>query len=263
MPERTVNGIHWHYEERGSGRAVVLLHAFPVDGRMFAAQLDALGEGCRVICPDLPGFGRTPWSGPLSVTWMAEQVKALLDAIGALPCAIGGVSMGGYVALAFEKEFPTRSGALILIDTKAEGDSAEQKHNRDRLIELVDRYGPRAVADAMLPKMLSGQTRTAQPDLEGRIEQMMLATPVGTLKGALLALRDRPDRTADIPSIAVPVLVLVGSDDQVTPVENAEAMKRGIPHAELTVIPGAGHLSPIENPGAVNEAIRGFLARLG
>jgi 3-oxoadipate enol-lactonase len=260
MPNRVVNGIDWHYAERGAGPALVLLHAFPVDHRLYAAQLDELSNEFRVICPDMPGFGGTRYDKPFTVKWQAEQVRALLKEIDALPCIIGGCSMGGYVTLAFEREFPRDTDGLILIDTKAEGDTAEQRHNRDRLIAMLDQHGPTVVADGMLPKMLSPATKKARPELEEQIRAITLATSATTLKNALAALRDRPDRTDFLRSVSDPTLILVGADDQIAPVANAEAMKAGIPHATLTVIPDAGHLSPIENPAAVNQAIRTFAA---
>jgi pimeloyl-ACP methyl ester carboxylesterase len=263
MPNRTVNGIDWFYEERGAGRALVLLHAFPMDHRLYAAQLGELSGRFRVICPDLPGFGRTRYDGPFTVKWQAEQVRALLGEIGALPCVIGGCSMGGYVALAFEKEFPRDAEGLVLIDTKAEGDNPEQRKNRDRLIELIDRHGVVAVADGMLPKMMGAGTRAARPGLEGEIRAVAMEQSATTLKHALAALRDREDRTEFLPSIADPVLIVVGEDDQVTPVSCAEALKAGIPNATVRVIPGAGHLTPVESPGAVNEAIREFVEGIG
>ena len=263
MPERRVNGIEWHYAERGAGPSLVLLHAFPMDHRLYAGQLADLSRSYRVICPDLPGFGRTRYdNAPFGVRWQTERVRELLVEIGALPCVIGGCSMGGYITLAFEREFPRDADGLILIDTKAEGDSAEQRHNRDRLIEMVDRHGPAAVADAMISKMLSPATKKARPGLEKQIYDATLENPASTLKNALAALRDRPDRMDFLPSVSDPTLILVGADDQVTPIANAEAMKRGIPHATLTVVPDAGHLSPIENPGAVNEAIGEFVAKV-
>jgi pimeloyl-ACP methyl ester carboxylesterase len=259
MRNRVVNGIDWHYEERGSGPALVLLHAFPQDHAMYEGQLADLSKDFRVICPDLPGFGQTPWDRPFDVTWQAEQLHALLKEIGAIPCVIGGCSMGGYITFAFEQEYPREAKGLIFIDTKAEGDGPEQRHNRDRLIEMIDRHGPAAVAEAMAPKMLSDLSKERHPDLDGRIRAVMLHTPPTTLKNGLAALRDRPDRIDFLPSVASPALVIVGQDDQVTPPSNAEQIASGIRHATLHVIPGAAHLSPLEDPAAVNAAIRDFM----
>lgn len=260
MRNCVVNGIDWHYEDRGGGTPIVLLHAFPVDHRLYDRQVEELSKWYRIITPDLPGFGQTPGDQPFTVQSVAERLHAFLTAIDALPCVLGGCSMGGYVTFAFEQEYPKDLQGLILIDTRAEGDSPEQRHNRDRLIGLIDRIGSSAIADAMLPKMLSPESKRQQPELEGRLKTVMLNTSPTTLKHALAALRDRPDRMELLPSIGRPTQILVGKDDEVTPVQAAEQIKAGIRHATLTVIPDAGHLSPIENPNAVNEAIRGFMA---
>jgi pimeloyl-ACP methyl ester carboxylesterase len=262
MRNRVVNGIDWHYEERGTGTPLVLLHAFPLDHRLYAGQLEELSKWYRVICPDLPGFGQTRWDGPIAMKWVAEQVHGLLKELGALPCAIGGCSMGGYATFAFEREYPMDVLGMVLIDTKAEGDGPEQRRNRDKLIEMVDRHGPAAVADAMVPKMLGEGTKRAKPELEGQIRSVALNTPAGTLKSALAALRDRPDVTEFLPSVASPALVIVGQEDEITPPAAAEQIAAGIRHATLRVIPGVGHLSPIEAPEAVNEALRGFMAEV-
>lgn len=259
MRNCVVNGIDWHYEERGTGTPLVLMHAFPLDYRLYAGQLEELSKWYRVICPDLPGFGQTPWDKPFTIPWVAEQVHELLKEIGALPCVIGGCSMGGYATFAFEREYPTDVLGMVLIDTKAEGDGPDQRRNRDKLIEMVDRHGPAAVADAMIPNMLSAQTKKEHPDLEGQIRSVALKTPAYTLKHALAALRDRPDSTEFLPSVASRALVIVGEEDQITPVSSAEAIKAGIRHATLSVIKGCGHLAPIERPAEVNDALRGFV----
>jgi pimeloyl-ACP methyl ester carboxylesterase len=262
MPNRVVNGIDWHYEERGTGTPLVLLHAFPLDHRLYQRQTEDLSKDYRVICPDLPGFGRTPWTGPITIPWYADQVHALLKEIGALPCILGGCSMGGYATFAFERECPTDVLGVILIDTRAEGDGPDQRRNRDKLIEMVDRHGPAAVADAMIPKMLADQSKKDHPELEAQIRSIALRAPAATLKNALAALRDRPDVTEFLPSVASPALVIVGAEDQITPPAAAEQIAAGIRHATLEVIPGAGHLAPIEAPEAVNAAIRRFAAQL-
>lgn len=262
MRNRVVNGIDWHYEERGSGTPLVLLHAFPLDHRLYTGQLEELSKWYRVICPDLPGFGQTSWCGAITMPWVAEQLHGLLKELGALPCVIGGCSMGGYATFAFEREYPTEVLGMVLIDTKAEGDGPDQRRNRDKLIEMVDRHGPAAVADAMIPKMLSEKTKGEKPELEGQIRSVALKTPAATLKSALAALRDRPDVTEFLPSVACPAVIVVGQEDQITPVSCAEAIKGGVRHATLRVMPGVGHLSPIEAPEALNEALRGFMAEV-
>jgi pimeloyl-ACP methyl ester carboxylesterase len=248
-----------HYVERGSGHPLVLLHAFPVDGRMWKNQVEALRERCRVIAVDLPGFGKSPAGENLTIDSGAMAVHGLLKEIGALPCVLAGCSMGGYVALAFYQQCPSDVSKLVLIDTRAAGDTAEGKKKRDEMIGELDRCGPQAVVDAMMAKSLSDQTVLAQPHTVDEVRHMMQQCPAATMRQALLAMRDRPDRTDLLASIAEPVQIMVGQCDQVTPLEEAKKMHAAISHATLSVIPDAAHYSPIENPQAVNDALSAFL----
>src|SRR3954464_4550683 len=162
---RTINGATLSYNESGprDGRAVVLVHGFPLDSRIFVKQAQALCDTCRVICPDLRGFGKSRSDDAFTVASLADDLHALLSEIGALPCTLGGLSMGGYVALAFAKKYPRDLRALLLIDTRSEGDSPDGKAGRDKMIQQARSGGAKAVADAMLPKILSeeGQKNAA------------------------------------------------------------------------------------------------------
>src|SRR5439155_15735423 len=155
MPARTVNGAALYYEESGKGTPLVLLHGFPLDCRVWAKQRPALADRFRVITPDLRGFGQSKSSDSFSIESLADDVHELLKTIGALPCILGGLSMGGYVTLAFAKRYPTDLRGLVLIDTKAEGDTADGKAAREKMIQLAREKGSKAVAEQMMPKMLA------------------------------------------------------------------------------------------------------------
>src|SRR3954464_4498109 len=125
MPTFNVNGITTFASERGTGIPLVLIHGFPLNGTMWSAQITALSDAYRVITPDLRGFGQTPSTDAFTMESLADDVHALLAQMNALPCILGGLSMGGYVALAYAKKFANDLRALMLIDTKAEGDSPD------------------------------------------------------------------------------------------------------------------------------------------
>src|SRR5580765_6907461 len=166
MPDRTINNTALHYEESGKGTPLVLLHGFPLDGRVWDAQQKSLGDRFRVIAPDLRGFGKSaPATSPFTMESLADDMHALLAEIGALPCVLGGLSMGGYVALAYVKEYPADLKGLALVDTRAEGDPPEGKEARAKMIELVKSKGPPAVADAMMPKLLAPDSLSHKPAL--------------------------------------------------------------------------------------------------
>jgi esterase/lipase len=177
----------------------------------------------------------------------------------ALPFVLAGLSMGGYVALAYAKKYPTDLRGLVLIDTKAEADTAEGKQGRAKMIDLVRKDGSKAVADQMMPKMLAKDAAEQRPQTAQTLRRMMEACPPKTIEHALAAMRDRPDRSGELSQIKVPTLVIVGESDAITPPAAAEAMVNKVPGAQLVVIKGAGHMSPMEQPEQVNRALRAFL----
>ena len=260
MPQRSVNGTTLNFEERGTGIPLVLLHGFPLDSRIWREQIAALSDQFRVIAPDLRGFGQSRSADAFSMESLADDVHALLADLGALPCVLGGLSMGGYVALAYAKKYPTDLLGLALIDTKAEGDTAEGKAGREKMIELVRAQGTKAVADQMMPKMLAPDADKTRPQVKRALDPIMNAQTPLTIEHALTAMRDRPDFVEHLPSIATPTLVIVGEHDAITPPTGAEKMSKAITKSTYVVIRGAGHMSPMEQPQQVTDALRRFAA---
>lgn len=253
------------YNDDGPGPVVVLLHGFPLDRTMWSSQVTTLGSMYRVITPDLRGHGQTAApDGVYSMDEMAEDVIETLDTLQITePVVLGGLSMGGYVALALTARYPDRFRALMLIDTKAEGDTPDAARGREELASTVEGTGNSgAVASAMLPKLFSETTRQRRPELISQMQAVMQKTPARAVAGALRGMAARPDRTAELAQIVVPTLVLVGADDAITPPDGAQKMAEAIADAQIVVIPDAGHLAPLENPQATNEAILDFLRGL-
>ena len=263
IPSRKVRGVDLFFNDKGRGSNLVFLHGFPMDSRMWDAQVAEFSGRFRVIAPDLRGFGQSHAVDPFTIESLAEDIHELLNQIGALPCVLAGLSMGGYVALAYVGKYPADLRGLVLVDTKSEGDSAEQKESRQKMITLVREQGPRAVAEQMLPKMLADETPRRRPAVAQSLRAIMEACPPKTIENALAAMRDRPDRTPFLPTISVPTLIVVGDADAITPVSVAQSMQRRIPRAQLAVIKGAGHMSPMEQPTQVNQALSRFLNELG
>src|SRR3954451_18816764 len=262
MAKRNVNGVTFSYSESGQGNALVLVHGFPLDRQIWEDQVVSVSEDCRVIAPDLRGFGDSRSETPFTIESLADDLHALHGEIGAQPCFLGGLSMGGYVALAYAKKYPADLLGLLLVDTRAEADTPEGKQGRQKMIDLARTSGSSAVAEQMMPKMTAPGLEERRPEVASRLRTIMNACPPKTIEHALAAMRDRPDLTGFLPSIKVPTLVIVGECDAITPVASAEAMQRAIPGATLTVIKGAGHMSPMEEPTQVNHAIREFLNRV-
>jgi len=246
----------------GHGLPVVLLHAFPLSKAMWEAQVAALLGECRCIVPDLRGFGDSPTSGPYTMDQYADDVVALLDVLQIDKAVIGGLSMGGYVALAIWRRHRRRVRALILADTRASADSADAFARRTELIQVARTSGMDAVVEAQLPGLIGKSTREKQPDLIDRIRAAMVRTSVDGVVGALEAMRTRPDSTELLTRIDVPTLVVVGAEDAITPLKEARAMQRAISNSRLEVVPEAGHLSNVERPAAFNTALSDFVGSL-
>ena len=241
----------------GAGVPLVLIHGYPLDRTVWAAQSKGLRSVARVIAPDLRGFGGTPLpEGNATMDTYAADVAALLDKLGMDRAVIGGVSMGGYIAFAFRRLFPARVRALVLVDTRPGADSAEGKKARGDAIALARAEGAAAVAARMLPKM---HGKGAAPDYVRSLSDLMSRQPVAGIVAALGAMRDRVDSTPDLATIDVPTLVVSGADDTLVPPAESVAMSKAIRGARLVLVPGAGHLPNFEAPDAFNEAVRAFL----
>jgi pimeloyl-ACP methyl ester carboxylesterase len=259
MQQRSSAGLHVH--EAGSGTPVVLVHAFPVDARLYDDQLDSPPEGFRLIAPDLPGFGR---SAPAAIATMddyADAVLAMLDADGINSCVLGGLSMGGYIAFAL-LQAASRFSALVLADTRAGADSEEAKKGREDAARRAEAEGSAVIIEGLLPRLLAAATVSSRADVVERVKRMGTeASPAG-VACALRAMAARPDSSATASAIGVPTLIVVGSEDQLTPVAESEALHAAIKGSRLEVLPGAGHLTSIEAPKEFGSALRGFLGGL-
>jgi 3-oxoadipate enol-lactonase len=261
-----MSGRHFAYLETGGADdpALVLVHAFPLHASMWQPQLADPPRGWRLVAPDLAGFGSSDDRDGEAVALedYAEDLATLLDGLGIARAVVGGVSLGGYVALAFARLHPERLSGLVLADTKAPADTAEARAGRDRMLQLLRDRGTGGVADEMLPRLLGDSTRRDRPALVDDVRAMILANDPRGLHRAILRLRDRPDATPGLASLRLPVLVVVGEEDTLTPVAEAERLQSGIAGAQLARIPAAGHLSTLEQPGAVGRLLADFLARV-
>lgn len=251
-------GRETEIRELGSGPTVVLLHGYPLDGAMWSGVARALAVGLRVFKPDLPGHGENPAPAPDSVEAHADFAEAILAELPG-PVGVAGFSMGGYVALALMKRKPEKIRALALVDSRAGADDGAGRAKRDEAIAAVQSGGVEPIAQAMLPKLLSPEG-LKKADLVERAARIMKRQKPETVAADLAALRDRPDWTPTLPSIAVPTLVVVGELDTLTPPIESHAMAAAIPGARLVTIPGAGHLAPMERPRAVAMALGDFFA---
>ena len=255
-----VHGVNLAVEVRGEGPAVLFIHGYPFDHTIWRHQMDALEE-YRRIAPDLRGMGLSdaPDLGYGMATYAAD-LAGLLDTLGVDDVVLCGLSMGGYIAFEFLRNWRPRVRGLVLMDTRAEADSAEALRARDASAAMAREGGATAVAEAMLPKVLSPATLEGQPGIVERVRGLMARTPVAGIIGALASMRDRPSSEPLLPALqGLPTLIVAGEDDDLTPPESARSMAQAIPGARLAIIPGAAHLPPVEQPGATTEILQEFL----
>ena len=255
MPYAEFDEVRLHIRQEGSGPVALFVHGFPLDSTMWIDQMRALSDIRRCIAVDLRGFGRSSAvnGSPLTMDQHADDLAGVLDIISAEKADIVGLSMGGYVALAFAEKYPSRMRTLALVDTKSGADSEEGKAGRDAMAEKLLTDGRAAIAELMQGGLLGPD---ASIGARARLRSMVEGCPYETIVGALGGMRDRPDRTDVLSSVKVATAVIVGEQDGVTPPAESEAMAALLPDASLTLIPGSGHMTPIEKADAVSDALR-------
>jgi 3-oxoadipate enol-lactonase len=260
MPSTRINNIEIAYDDQGSGPAVVLIHGYPFNRSMWTEQTQSLADRFRVITLDLRGHGDSDAStGASTMQLMAEDVAQLMDQLGVERAVVGGLSMGGYVALAFYQLFPTRVEKLLLADTRAQADTDEGKATRAEQAQKILAEGMAPIVDTMLPKLISPDTVSKRPEVVKRVRDMMLHTKPEGAAAALRGMAEREDQTQRLSQINVPTLIIVGREDPITPAADSEKMHQLITDSELVVIENASHVSNIEQPEQFNRALRKFL----
>lgn len=243
-----------HTTDTGSGTPILWIHGYPLSSAVFVPQLEI--PGVRHIMPDLPGFGRSSPAEELTIADYARLLQHLLTSLGVDKAIVAGLSMGGYIALALARNAPELVSGLILIDTRETPDTDEARKGRYASIEKVEQEGTRPVIEAMLPKML---TKSAPQDVVDMVQRIMSASTPEGVTSALQAMAERDSAADLLPKLGIPVLIVVGEEDTLTPPSDSERMAAAIPNAKLVKIAGAAHLSNLEQPAAFNAAVSQFL----
>jgi len=261
-PEVQVPGATLHVRVAGPEDAppLVLLHAFPLDGRMWDAHVEEWAKSWRVIVPDVRGHGRSEaGDGQYAIDFFADDLFAVLDATARGPVVACGISMGGYVLLRAAEREPDRFRGLVLVDTRSAGDLDAGRVKRFDAVRVIRDEGPAAYADMFVKTALGRSTREERPEVVEAVRSAVAAGNARGMIGAQLAMAARTDTTDALEGIRVPALVIVGDEDTLTPTSSALEMATRISGARLVVIPGAGHLTPLEAPEEFGAAVQGFL----
>ena len=237
------------YAEAGAGASVVLLHAFPLSWVMWQRDVEQFASIAHVILPDLPGFGASPRQPHPSMSAMAAAVADLLDHLKIQePVILAGLSMGGYVAFEFLRQFPGRVKALGLFSTRAGADSSQQREGRMKLIEQLQAHGIEPLMTASLPKLVGRTSTASRPAVLAQVERLIRAASPDGVIDALRAMAERPDSQPLLSGIRCPVLIVAGEEDVLIPAQESQAMAQAIAGATLDIIPQAGHLVNLEQP---------------
>ncbi|MBI1344939.1 alpha/beta fold hydrolase [bacterium] len=263
MPYIEIPGLRLHVIDEGDHDPLVFLHGFPLSHEMWDAQRREFRNTHRVIIPDLRGFGRsTSQDDMVTMDQFADDVAALLAAMDlSQPVTLCGLSMGGYIAMAFARRYPQRLGRLILTDTKSLPDTPETAANRERMANLVLKEGPTPLIATMMPRLFGPQTNEKQPYVTDAVRNVMLANSSRAIAAAQRGMAVRPDSTPSLKDITVPTLVISGEYDAISPPDEMRTFAAEIPHSEFALIPGVGHMTPMEAPQEFNAAVRDWLQR--
>ena len=242
---------------------LLLIHGFPLDHSLWQPNLEALGRAAHVLAPDLLAFEiAEEVPAVLTMEHLAEQLKAQLDAQGIQRTVLCGLSMGGYVALAFLERWPERLAGLILCNTRSIADTEEAKQGREATALDALAKGSAVMARAMAPKLLSEHSRTMAPELLHTVEAMIASQRPEAIAAASRGMALRPDRTLVLHATETPTLIITGEHDALMPLPTSQAMATAAPRSTLVVLPHAGHLSNMEAADGFNKAVLAFLRTL-
>jgi pimeloyl-ACP methyl ester carboxylesterase len=256
-----LQGITVGFDDEGSGDALVLVHGHPFNRSMWRPQVERFSRsGWRVIAPDLRGYGEsTVVPGKTTLETSAHDIAGLLDRLEVERIVLGGLSMGGQIVMEFHRLFPERIRALLLADTSSQAETESGKASRNEAADRLLREGMAPYAEEVLPKMVAPHNVRALPGVAEHVLEMMRATSPEGAAAALRGRAERPDYVDMLARIAVPTLVVVGRDDEFTPISDAQLMHDRIPNASLVIVDEAAHMPNLERPIAFNGALQHFL----
>ncbi len=260
--EKYVNGIAVHEAGNRSGIPIIFIHGFPFNSTMWREQIKQLKKQYYCISYDVRGLGEAPsGDGQFTIEMFVDDLCALIDGLDLDRPIIAGFSMGGYIALRAMEREPERFRALILCDTRSEADDDAGRLKRAAAIKAIDKDGVEQFVSGFVPLAFSDGAPHRIPEIyNSYLEQAQKESPVG-VKGCLLAMAARTDTTRSLEDINIPTLLLVGENDSITPPAMMQQMHEMIKDSEIVTVPGAGHMSPLENPECVTQSIDEFLRK--
>jgi 3-oxoadipate enol-lactonase len=257
-----INEIKVSYSDKGKkgAPAVIFIHGFPFNGSMWNMQTEALEDNYRIIAYDIRGHGDSEAGNEdFSIELFVKDLLALMDALKLKKTVVCGLSMGGYIALNAIENYPDRFDALILSDTNCIADTSEVKEKRMKAIENISKNGVDKYADESIKNFFAAESFTTRKKEIAAIREMIVKTSKQKLTNTLHALSVRKETCSKLPAIKIPVLIMVGEEDKITPPAAAQLMHENIKGSVLQIIENAGHLSNMENPGEFNAQLTKFI----
>ena len=261
--KETINGLSVFLEGNNKNKPIIFIHGFPYDHTMWKAQIDLLSENYFCVTYDIRGLGESPaGDGQLTMESFVDDLESIIDNLKLDKPILCGLSMGGYIGLRALERFEDKFSAVILCDTRSEADNNEGKLKRSLAIKRINTEGLAPFTKDFITNCYGNYYKNNfKEEFNNRIVKSLTFSPVG-VKGSLLAMLSRNDTTDYLTKINIPALVICGEEDALTPPEVMKPLAEKIKEAVFVVIKNSGHMSPIENPIEVNEAIKKFLERL-
>jgi pimeloyl-ACP methyl ester carboxylesterase len=252
------------YSDQGAGQPVVMVHGFPLSRRMWDDDLAVLGKRCRVIAPDLPGFGESvPGTQAFTMERCADDLEALLSAMQLQQkIVLLGLSMGGYISFEFVRKYQERLRALVLVATHPFPDSDSTRQGRYETAEFVRQKGSVALAERLVPKFLGKTSLEAKPQVVERLRGLISSNSPDSIANACLGLASRRDSAPLLPQISVPTLIVAGGEDTLIPREQTEHIHRGVANSRFIVVQECGHIVNLEQPAEFQNVVLQFLSEL-
>jgi len=257
----TINNHKVSYTDEGKYGApvIIFIHGFPFNMSMWNRQIESL-TNYRVITYDIRGFGNSDAGNEeFTIELFAKDLISLMDALKIEKSIVCGLSMGGYIALNAFKNYARRFSALILSDTSCKADTSEAKEKRIKAIENIKTYGVKKYADESIKNLFAPESFNNKSKEIALVKEMIMKTPVQSLCNGLSALSVRKETCSILKDIVLPVLILVGKEDKITPPAAAEFMHEKIKGSVLEVLENAAHLSNMENSEEFNNHLKRFI----
>lgn len=262
----TINNLTVSYSDHGPDDApvIIFIHGFPLNKSMWDIQVEALKENYRVLAYDIRGHGNSdPGIDEFFIELFVNDLLRFMEKLGIEKSILCGLSLGGYIALNAVLKYPDRFDGLILNDTQCIADTSEIKENRCLAIISIMKNGVEQYADEIIENLFARESFAKNKNEIIAVKEMIISTPKQSLCNTLHALAERKETCDQLPEINIPVLIMVGKEDKITPIAAARQMHEKILNSKLQIIQHAGHLSNLENPTAFNTHLVTFLELVG